>query len=110
QQQALGEQLPRDPPSRRAERQPHRQLVAAGGRAGDQQVGDVGAGDQQYQADHRQDRRQRALIAAAQGRASARRGDERQRLRQVLGASLGIQRRQRRGANLRLQRAEQRRG
>jgi hypothetical protein len=38
QQQALGKQLPRDPPSRRAERQPHRQLVAARGRAGDQQV------------------------------------------------------------------------
>ena len=51
--QALGQELADEAAARRAERQPDRHLVTPGRRARQQQVRDVGAGDQQHQADHR---------------------------------------------------------
>ena len=59
---------------RRAERQPHAQLVAPRRRAREQQVRDVGAGDQQHQPDDDHDRGQRPAIALAQARAAGGRG------------------------------------
>ena len=50
--EALDEQLPHQPAARRAERQPDGDLLLPHEAAGDEQVGDVGAGDQQHQADH----------------------------------------------------------
>ena len=48
--QALGDELPRQPSAPGAEREPHRHLALAHGRAREQQVGDVRAGDQQHHA------------------------------------------------------------
>ena len=50
-QQALGQQLANQTPARRAERQPDRDLLLPRRRAREQQVGDVGADDQQHQRD-----------------------------------------------------------
>ena len=50
-QQALDQQLPHDAPARRAHRVAHRDLARPCRRARQQQVGDVGAGDQQDEAD-----------------------------------------------------------
>ncbi len=47
QQDALGEQLPRDAPPSGAERRTNRQLAFPPGRPCQQEVGDVGGGDQQ---------------------------------------------------------------
>ena len=49
QQQALAQQLPRDPQARRAERDAHAELVPARGRAREEQVRDVRARDQQHE-------------------------------------------------------------
>ena len=87
-QQALGEQLPGNPESRGADRQPDAQLVPARRRARQQQVGDVGAGDQQDEDDDAHDDEQRPLVAVAQfGRARGRRR-QREALAQVLFLSL----------------------
>ena len=59
-QQALGQQLPDQPPARRAERQPDRHLFLPGRRARQQQVRDVGADDQQHQGDDDAEDRHRA--------------------------------------------------
>ena len=53
QQQPLGQELADQPAARRAQRQPHRHLALPRGRAGQQQVGHVRAGDQQHQPDDR---------------------------------------------------------
>ena len=66
-QRALGQQLPRDPPAGRAQRDAHAQLVPPRIRAGEQQVGDVGARDQEHQRDDRHDDVER--IAGTGGRA-----------------------------------------
>ena len=52
-QQRFDEQLAHEPPAARAERQADGDFGAPIGRAGDEQAGDVGAGDEQHQA-HRQ--------------------------------------------------------
>ena len=57
-QQALGEELTDDLPARRAERQAHRDLARAGGAARQQQVGDVGAGDEQQEDDRAHESRE----------------------------------------------------
>ncbi len=64
--QALGQELPDQPAVRRAEGQTRRQLVAPRRGARQQQVGDVGAGDEQHQR-----RRSRPAPAAARGSAGA---------------------------------------
>jgi hypothetical protein len=46
-QRALGQQLAQQPAPPRAQRQPHRDLPSAGERPGQQQIGHVGAGDEQ---------------------------------------------------------------
>jgi len=46
---ALDQRLADEPPARRAERGPNRQLPLARGRPGEHQVGDVGAGDEQHE-------------------------------------------------------------
>ena len=65
QQQALGEELPHQLTPGGAERQPDGDLPLAHEGAGDQQVGDVGAGDEQHQADHahQHDERHREVVA-----------------------------------------------
>ena len=72
QHRGLGDQQPRQPRTARAERAPERQLALAGGAAGDQQVGDVGAGDQQHAGgDRHQDAQRRGELAAHLGLAVA---------------------------------------
>ncbi len=68
QERRLGEQLPGEPQSRGAERQPDAQLMASRDRARQQQVGDVGAGDEEHETNHDQDRHQWLLIPAAERR------------------------------------------
>ena len=46
-QQSLGHELRAQPPSARAERAAHRDLALAGSRAGEEQIGDVGARNEQ---------------------------------------------------------------
>ena len=62
--QALDEQLPDELPARRAQRQPDRDLPLARKRARDEQVGHVGAGDQEDEADHahQDDERRREVV------------------------------------------------
>ena len=64
-QHALDEQLAHDAAARRADRQPHGDLALAGGRASQQQIREVGAGDQQHQSGGREqhDQRLAELIA-----------------------------------------------
>ena len=50
-QRALREQLPDEPPTSRAERAPDRHLPASRSGAREQEIGRVGAGDQQHQGD-----------------------------------------------------------
>jgi hypothetical protein len=63
--QALGEQLPHHPEAARAQAQPHGYLAAASRGARQQQVGDIGAGDRQDQADHGHQHVDRLRILAA---------------------------------------------
>src|SRR5262249_8070683 len=63
QQQAFGQKLSDKAQPARAERRPHRDLSAARGRAAQQQVGDVGAGDQQDEANREHQRSQRGPYA-----------------------------------------------
>ena len=65
QQHALGQQLPDQLAAGRAQRQPHRDFPLAHEPAGNQQVRDIGAGDQQDEADHphQDDQRRREIIA-----------------------------------------------
>ena len=85
QQEAFRQQLTHQPPPRRAERQAHAPLVTPRGRARQQQVGDVGARDQQHERDHDHDRHERLLVAAAELRVAGAGGDtQRERLLQVL--------------------------
>ena len=57
-QQALDQQLPDDAPARRAHRVAHRHLARPRRRARQQQVGDVGAGDEQHEADRAHQRQE----------------------------------------------------
>src|SRR5262249_13615185 len=59
QQGALGQQLTDNAPSGGAERHTHRHLLSARRSADEQQVGDIGAGNQQNQADGAQQNQQR---------------------------------------------------
>ena len=64
QQHRLGEQLPHQLPAAGADRQPHGHLGGPAAAAHQQQVGDVGAGDQQHGAgDREQDQQRRARLA-----------------------------------------------
>ncbi len=65
QDQRFGEQLHDELPPARAKRQPHRHLGGTRGRARQQQVRDVRAGDDQHQAGHAEQERQRAPGFAA---------------------------------------------
>ena len=58
QQHALREQVPDQPRAHRAQRQPDANLPLAGHRAGQHHAGHVGAGDEQYEAKRRHDRRE----------------------------------------------------
>jgi hypothetical protein len=51
QQEALGHELPRQTEASRPERGPDRHLLAAGGGAGEQEVGDVRRRDQKHERD-----------------------------------------------------------
>ena len=64
-QQDLDEQLAREAPARRAQRQAHAELVASRGGARQEQIGDVGAGDQQHERDHGHRHEHRLAIGAA---------------------------------------------
>ena len=66
QQHALRHQLPHDASARRADGQPHRDLALARGGAGEHQVGQVGAGDEQHQRGHAEQDPQRLLVVAAE--------------------------------------------
>ena len=55
----LGEELPDDARAARAERRAHRDLLAAPERPREDEVGDVGAGDQQHEADRAEQHEQR---------------------------------------------------
>ncbi len=82
--EALAQELPRQPGARRAERQAHAQLVPPRRRAREQQVGDVGARDEQHEADDDHQRGERPLIASAQSGAARCRRVERERFLQVV--------------------------
>ena len=91
-QHAFDQRLRDDLPARRAERQPHRRLAAAGDGARQQQVGDVGAGDQQHQRAHaEQDAQAAAVLLAHDADAGAGRHDGDRLLRQLAGSRSGIQ-------------------
>ena len=84
---ALDEQLANEPRPRRAEREPHAQLVLACRGAGQQQVGDIHTRNQQHEEDDREDREQgprvglpQASRVAVRPRRARRRGGERERL------------------------------
>ena len=70
QQHALGQELLQQPAAARSKREAHGQLAAASRRPGEQQVGDVGARDQQHRADHtaQQERRRAQLRPRAEVR------------------------------------------
>ena len=63
---ALDEQLPHEPETAGAERRPHRQLALPRRRARQEQVGDVGAGDEQHEADRAGQRAERRPHGADQ--------------------------------------------
>ncbi len=63
--EAFDQQLPDDPPAGGAEGGAHRDLAPALGRAREQQVGDVGAGDQQHEGDGAKNREERRPAGAA---------------------------------------------
>ena len=65
---ALGQQLPDDAPPAGAERRAHRQLARADRRAREQQVGDVGAADQQHESDDAEEQHRREPQIAADQR------------------------------------------
>ena len=65
-QQALGEQLPNQASATGAERQAQRELAPPRHRARQQQHGDVGARDQQHEADHAHQQQQRLSVGRAQ--------------------------------------------
>ena len=104
---ALGEQLPHEAPSRGADRRAYAQLVTSRGRAGEEQVRDVGAGDKEHERDNAEDDEQRTLVAASQLRRAGRCVDERPRRpeKRILRAKRRILRHGRL-ANLGLDRAE----
>ena len=61
---ALGEYQPREPPALCPQRRAHGHLLTAGIGAHQQQVGDVGTGDEQQQPDRpEQEQQGRALVA-----------------------------------------------
>ena len=60
---ALAQQLRNEPAARRAEREPQRQLALPDGAAREHQVREVGAGDQQHEAGHREQQPQRRRVA-----------------------------------------------
>jgi len=64
---ALREQLPDEPPASGAERTPDRHLAATRGGAGQQQVGPVGARDQEHQANGAEQNEQRPPDIADRG-------------------------------------------
>ena len=65
--EAFGQELPNQLAAASAERQPHRDLALPHDAARDQQVRDVGAGDQQHEPDHahQDDERRREFVAEA---------------------------------------------
>ena len=63
---AFGQQLADQPAAARANRQPHRHLVLPRRGAGEQQVGDIGAADEQHDADDRHHDHQRLGVVAAE--------------------------------------------
>ena len=77
-QDALDERLGHDLPSRRAHREPDRRLTAPRHRAREQQVGDVGAGDEQHEPAHAEENLQAAAVLLfhdADARAGRHHGD-----------------------------------
>ena len=74
---AFGQQLADQPAATRANREPHRHLVLPRGGAGEQQVGHIGAADEQYDADDRHHDHQRLRVGAAQLVRASGRGHER---------------------------------
>ena len=87
-QQALDQELAHDPPRARAEAGAHGDLTPAGGGSRQQQVGDVGAGDQQHGADGAQDEEQRRPHLARQ-LLRQRFGDD-DRFRRLVGIARGL--------------------
>ena len=83
-QQALEEQLPDEPPSRRPNGNSHAHFVTPRIRACEQKVCDVRAGDQQDEHDHDHDRCQWRLVATAKSRVAGRRAAKREWLVQVI--------------------------
>ena len=74
---AFGQQLADQPAATRANREPHRHLVLPRGGAGEQQVGHIGAADEEHDADDRHDDHQRLGVGAAKLVGAPGRGDER---------------------------------
>ena len=95
QQHALGQQLPHQPPAAGADRHPDRHLAGARRAAGELQVGDVGAGDQQQE----RDRAEQQVQAGAH--LAARDGDV-EVVAQARGEALRRERRRLLGRELRL--------
>ena len=67
-QQALDQQLPRDHPSRGAERQPDGELVLARGGLRHQQIGHVGARNQEHERDDGKEHEERLAVTLAESR------------------------------------------
>ena len=85
-QHALDQRLRDDLPPRRADRQAHRGLAAARDRAREQQVGDVGARDQQHEPAHaEQDLQAAPVLLLHHADAGAGRDDVDDLLRQHAG-------------------------
>ena len=74
---ALGQHLPHQAPGIGAERATQRHLPLARGGAGEHQVGDVGAGDQQHQPDRSQQQKQLGTGISDNGLQHGRNGDTR---------------------------------
>ena len=84
-QNALRQELPSDPSSCGSDRHPDRHLPRANGRAREEQVGDVGARNEQHDTDGDHEHRQRPLILPSNFREAGGRGGNAQRVLTVLG-------------------------
>jgi hypothetical protein len=84
QQQALDEQLARDRPARRAERETDGELALPRGGLREQQVGHVAARHQQHERDDAEQHVERLAVARAQGGDAGGAGTQRERLGEIV--------------------------
>ena len=110
-QQAFGEQLADQAGAAGSDRHADGDFLATDGGAGDQEIGDIGASDEQHHADDDHQRVESGLVLAADGGISIGAGDEIKPPVQVVFLSVGwIIGRQCRGKDLRSKRIQARQG